>query len=419
MNSGRSSLYALLRYGPARESVEVHPWDRRSRARWLVVPSIELQALIDNLAERLAAPTVLEDDEQRLIAHSSQSGPLDDIRRESILLRYTTPAVRDWFRQFGIVAAKLPLRIPADPEHGILGRLCVPIDHHGLRVGYLWLIDDTRRLDDEAVASAAKAAHHAGLLIFEDLLAERLASGVLEHLLSPAAELRAESARHIAYSGLLGERGQAIAVVAQPISATAHTDHGVIVARYAARDPDTASRRLAEELCQAMTRRMQTTDHAASVVVGIGDPRPTLADAYLSYREARMAARVATTVPTVGPVAVWHDLGVFRTLAQLPVCDEVTSSIDPRFLRLLEHADTAVLVTLETFLDLAGDVKATAESLHVHRGTLYYRLQKAEQVAKDDMRAGADRLALHMGFKLARLAGLYSAPAEVPIAEAR
>jgi len=410
------------------------------------VPSIELQALIDNLAERLAAPTVLEDDEQRLIAHSSQSGPLDDIRRESILLRYTTPAVRDWFRQFGIVTAKLPLRIPGDSEQGILGRLCVPIDHHGLRVGYLWLIDDTRRLDDEAVASAAKAAHHAGLLIFEDLLAERLASGVLEHLLSPAAELRTESARHIAYSGLLGERGQAIAVVAQPIPAAAHpdrsliaeglrdvtrrrahgevcglahTDHGVIVARYAARDPNAAARRLAEELCQAMTRRMQTTDHATSVVVGIGDPRPTLAEAYLSYREARMAARVATTVSTVGPVAVWRDLGVFRTLVQLPVSDEVTSSIDPRFLRLLEHADTAVLVTLETFLDLAGDVKATAESLHVHRGTLYYRLQKAEQVAEADMRAGADRLALHMGFKLARLAGLYSVPAEVPIAEAR
>jgi len=402
----------------------------------LVVPSIELQALIDDLADRLAAPTVLEDDEQRLIAHSSQSGPVDDIRRESILLRYTTPPVRGWFRQFGIVAAKLPLRIPGDPEKGILGRLCVPIDHHGLRVGYLWLIDDTGRLDDEAVASAAKAAHHAGLLIFEDILAERLASRVLEHLLSAAEELRSESARHIAYSGLLGERGQVVAVVVQPISATAnldrsliaeslrdltrrradgevcglaHTDHGVIVARYGARDPAEAARRLAEALCQAMSRRLQTTEEqATSVVVGIGDPRPMLADAYLSYREARMAARVATTVPTVGPVAVWHDLGVFRTLAQLPVCDEVTSSIDPRFLRLLEHADPAVLVTLETFLDLAGDVKATAESLHVHRGTLYYRLQKAEQLAEANMRAGADRLALHLGFKLARLAGLYT-----------
>ena len=67
---------------------------------------------------------------------------------------------------------------------------------------------------------------------------------------------------------------------------------------------------------------------------------------------------------------------------------------------------------LKAFLDLAGDVKATAESLHVHRGTLYYRLQKARKLAGADLGAGPDRLALHLGLKLARLAGIYPVPAE-------
>ena len=67
--------------------------------------------------------------------------------------------------------------------------------------------------------------------------------------------------------------------------------------------------------------------------------------------------------------------------------------------------------TLETYLDLAGDAKASAERLSLHRGTLYYRLQKAERIAGVDMRSGGDRLALHLGFKLARLLGLY--PKEV------
>jgi hypothetical protein len=399
-----------------------------------------LQPLIDDLAERAGAPTVLEDDEQRLIAFSSQSGPVDDIRRESILLRYTRPTVRDWFRQFGIVKATQPLRIPRNPEQGILGRLCVPVDHHGIRVGYLWLIDDAGQLDNEVVEFAVKAARDIGLLIFEDILAERLASGVLEHLLSPAVELRAESARHIGYSGLLAEGGQVVAIVAQPIPLAAgvdrsviaeslrdvtrrrargqmcglvHTDHGVIIERYGPRDPVAGSRRVAEALCNAMSRRMSAAGSCAtSVVAGIGDPRPTLSDAYLSYREARLAGRVAATVTTVGQVASWHDLGVFRSLAQLSMCEEVTSNIDPRLTRLLEHADPAVLETVETFLDLAGDVKATAESLHVHRGTLYYRLQKAEQLAEADLRKGLDRLALHLGFKLARLVGIYAGPAE-------
>lgn len=402
--------------------------------------STELQALIDDLAEQLAAPTVLEDDEQRLIVHSAQSAPIDEVRRESILLRYTPPAVRDWFRQFGIVTAKQPLRIPRDPGRGILGRLCVPIDHQGIRIGYLWLIDDEEQLDAKAVAAAARAARHAGLLIAEEILAERLASGVLDHLLSPTAELRAESARQIADSGLLGQRGQVIAVVAQPVSpaadvdrsvivtslrdvtrrqpsgtvmALAHSDHGVLVARSAGQDPAAEMCPLAEALCQAMSRRMRAGESGAPpVVAGIGDPQAMLANAYLSYREARQAARVAATITTAGPIASWQGLGVFRTLAQLPMCQEVTSSLDPRLVRLIRHCDPAVLVTLETFLDLAGDIKATAECLHVHRGTLYYRLEKAEQLAGMDLRDGQDRLALHLGFKLARLAGVYTGHSE-------
>jgi DNA-binding PucR family transcriptional regulator len=43
----------------------------------------------------------------------------------------------------------------------------------------------------------------------------------------------------------------------------------------------------------------------------------------------------------------------------------------------------------------------------LHRGTLYYRLQKAERIAGVDLRSGGDRLALHLGLKLARLIGLY------------
>jgi len=398
--------------------------------------STELQNLIETLAEQLAAPAVIEDDEQQLIVHSAQSAPVDDVRRECILLRYTRPAVRDWFRQFGITTAQEPLRIPPDPERGILGRLCVPIDHHGARVGYLWLIDDQERLDDDAVAYAAKTASQVGLLIFDDILAERLASGMLDHLLSPAAELRIESVRQITDSGLLSGNGEVIAIVAQPASpscqpdrsviaeslrdvtrrrppgevmALARNNQGVLVARSAGRDLVAEARLLADALCQAMGRRIQAGEPgASSVVAGIGGPQATLADAHLSYREGSQAARVAATITAMGPIASWPELGAYRTLAQLPMCEEVTASLDPRLVRLLRQCDPAVLATLEAYLDLAGDIKATTERLNVYRGTLYYRLQKAEKLADVDLRNGQDRLALHLGFKLARLTGVYA-----------
>ena len=98
---------------------------------------------------------------------------------------------------------------------------------------------------------------------------------------------------------------------------------------------------------------------------------------------------------------------MYRTLAQLPAGAEAAASLDPRLATLLDQADGPVITTLETYLDLAGDAKASAERLSLHRGTLYYRLQKAERIAGVDLRSGSDRLALHLGFKLARLIGLY------------
>jgi hypothetical protein len=68
-----------------------------------------------------------------------------------------------------------------------------------------------------------------------------------------------------------------------------------------------------------------------------------------------------------GPAARWRDLGASRTLAQLPAGAEAAASLDPRLATLLDQADGPVITTLETHLDLAGDAKASAERLSLHR----------------------------------------------------
>ncbi|TYB57487.1 PucR family transcriptional regulator [Nonomuraea sp. PA05] len=62
-------------------------------------------------------------------------------------------------------------------------------------------------------------------------------------------------------------------------------------------------------------------------------------------------------------------------------------------------------VTLEAFLDNAGDVQLTAEQMFVHRTTLYYRLQRIEELTGVQLASGEDRLAFHLGLKVARLLG--------------
>ena len=389
-----------------------------------------LQELVEDLAQQLDAPAVIEDDELRMVAYSPHGVLIDDIRRDSILIKHAPAAVSDWLGRFGLKAAAGPVRIPGDQARGILGRLCVPVSYRGARLGYLWLIDDDERLGKTQVRTAAYAADQAGLLMFGDMLGERMASGVLAHLLSPVDELRADAMRHIDDSGLLGLRGPVIVVVVrtagaaaplpQPVLAEslrdvtrgrsagtviglANPDHGVLVAHD---QGAAAAHDLADAARASLRLRLQPGGNGTSVVAGIGDPS-ILADARGSYRQAKLAARVAATIHGAGPVARWRDLGVYRTLAQLPTDAEAAASLDPRLAALLDHADGPVITTLETYLDLAGDAKASAERLSLHRGTLYYRLQKAERIAGVDLRSGCDRLALHLGFKLARLTGLY------------
>ena len=397
--------------------------------------SATLQELVEDLARQLNAPAVIEDDELRMVASSPHGVLIDDIRRDPILVEHAPAAVSDWLRRFGLEAAAGPVRIPGDRARGILGRLCVPVSYRGARLGYLWLIDDDQRLGGAQVRTAARAADQAGLLMFGDLLGERMASGVLAHLLSPVDELRGDAMRHIDDGGLRGLRGPVIAVVvrtagaaaplSQPVLAEslrdvtrarsagtviglANPDHGVLVAH----DQGAAAvRDLADAARARLLLRLQPGGNGTSVVAGIGDPS-ILADACGSYRQAKQAAWVAARIGRADPVARWRDLGVYRTLAQLPAGAEAADSLDPRLAALLDQADGPVITTLETYLDLAGDAKASAARLSLHRGTLYYRLQKAERIAGVDLRSGGDRLALHLGFKLARLVGLY--PKQVP-----
>jgi PucR C-terminal helix-turn-helix domain/GGDEF-like domain len=180
----------------------------------------------------------------------------------------------------------------------------------------------------------------------------------------------------------------------------ARQDHGVLLVR-APGDDDRSARQVAEEALNMLGSRARTR-----VVAGVGDPQRHLTDTVSSYRQALLAARVAAAVPSVGDVASWSRLGAYRALVQLPPGERCDSCLDPRLVRLLD-ADPDLARTVETYLDLGGDAGRTAEQLNVHRATLYYRLNKAQQLTDANLRDGNDRLALHLGFKLARLIERY------------
>lgn len=396
----------------------------------------ELQEIVDDLAQRLDVPIVLEDPEHRMVVYSSHSDAIDDVRRDTILRREARLEVKEWFRQFGIMQATAPLRIPSHSELGILGRLCAPIWFRSWLLGFLFLIDNDAKLDQAAIGLVQQAARHAGLLLYEEELARRLSASVLSHLLSADADLRGAAARHLIEQGITpADSAHAVVYVRRAddpgspewrehigealfelsrrdghhglVQAARH-DHGVLLVPVAAPDDDQAAVDVAQEILAALERRYRACADGDCVpmrfIAGIGDPQGHLTAAMTSYRQAQLAATVAAAIPSVGDLARWAELGAFRMLAQIPVHEDCERSLDPRLITLL-GTDPDLVRTVEAYLDLAGDAKRTAEYLHLHRATLYYRLDKAQQLTGVDLHDGNDRLALHMSFKLARLAG--------------
>jgi DNA-binding PucR family transcriptional regulator len=144
--------------------------------------------------------------------------------------------------------------------------------------------------------------------------------------------------------------------------------------------------------------------------VAAGEPRAELADAVDSYRQAHKATRVAAGDPCVGATPLWEELGPYRTLARLPLDTLSLDDLHPGLVQLLaDPAADELLHTLEVYFDAGGDARVAADSLALHRASLYQRLHKAERIAGIDIKRGDDRLALHMGLKAARLARLIPA----------
>jgi sugar diacid utilization regulator len=406
----------------------------------------ELQRIVDSLAQSTKRAVSAHDPNRRLLAHSSQSGKIDEVRKESILTRKGPAKGFAWAKTFGIETSEDPVRIPPNNEIGMGPRICAPIRFDGQLLGYLWLIDPDESLPDETIPLIRSAANAAGLAIQQEELMKQIDRGrereLLRDLLSEQSDVRLHAVDDLIESSLLVPLDQVGALVVRPVrDRTAMTtrdtglrarvervmtrvrqrvamrhslqllrpDHGVVLITFSSHEGGCLEE-LGTELQTRMVEALPEDDHWRAVV-GVGDPQATLAESHFSYTQARKAAEVAGLLSAVSPVAKWSDLGVYQTLLQLPLSEVDMTSLHPGLKKLFEARDSHVwLQTLETYLDLGCDARESAKILFINRGTLYHRIHRIEEIAGVHLSSGRDRLALHLGLKLARLAGLLDTP---------
>ena len=337
------------------------------------------------------------------IAYSSQVGELDSVRTASILGRAAPDAARDALFGHGIRSAGEPVRIPAHPGIGMEARLCIPITRGNRRLGYLWLIEDAP-LGDEDLQQAREAAADAATVLQSEadsqLDRRRREQELITALLSAdagAAAAALEADRYLPQRPVLvcvGAPEGAPSDALDRFRARAPAKHalcGEVGGRatvVVAANGSAGGEQLAEAL-----RSVLAPD--APVFVGEGEAVDDLRDAPRSHRHALAALKAAEA-----DVTRWDDLRAQRLLTALPPTAQ--SDLPEGIRQLIEGGHEQLVLTLETYLDHAGDVKQTAAELWLHRTSLYYRLRRIEEIAGVDLTRGEDRLLCHVALRLAK-----------------
>ena len=396
----------------------------------------ELQLIADSLAGRLQRSVAIDDPQMRLLVHTAHGAETVDRHRvQSITHKTTTKEYRDWALHSGVDMASTAVRVPANPDLEVIARVCVPIRGQGILLGYLWLLDADQTVSDIDVDLATMSADLIGRVLHQqwqlgDLHRSRDRE-LLRDLLSGDLAVREPAAHRLIVDGRLPDPAHLAVLTIQthpddPGTETAidlalrHTmarltsAHGIATSSGATgtfllADRQTPPAARLQEIAEDLhTRITKALPGDITVRVGIGPVVDSPAHAYESHIRAQNALKVAARVPEFAAVAPWDALGIYRLLVQLPPERFHDTTIPDGLLRLLDTDDSGTLVdTLEVYLDEATRPTSAIEHLQIHRTSLYYRLHRIEKATGMDLGNGYDRLALHLGIKMARLSGLW------------
>lgn len=391
--------------------------------------SDRLQRELDRLVAVVDRGVSVDDVTGRILAFSARDGAADAARVSAILTRRVSPEVLAWEHSHGIEDARKALRIEANAELGIGPRLCVPLRHEDTLVGFLWVLETASLLDDDAVAVLQESATiiTAALRNLMRMPAARPAVRDLVHARSSRRESACEEFIG-AHPALLTGKVQFWAVAAsqnrqgllplpQPVYLALEarlnsggqessgvlggyvTSRHAIALLWAPSNPTAASTRWRSLLDGALP----AVDEVA-LTSGVSEPTSFTPEMLLAAQQQAVAAAEAAAVDPAMPAELaWADAGVYRQL--VPIASRQPPQPHPALQRLSSQDRGGTLRhTLETYLDLGGDAGATTKVLHLHRTSLYYRLDRIGQLTGLDLREGLIRLDLHLALKLDRLA---------------
>lgn len=390
---------------------------------------------MESLGNRLHRSVAFDDPELKLLAYSPHVNDVDTARTVSILTRSLPHEVVDFVYELGAGTARDLFSVPSRADLGMdIARVAMPVYHHESLFGFIWLLTSEGPVTEEDADAVRQAAESAGVIMHREYLLGSISRSreteLGRDLLDEDRATRRRAAEQLLAENLFVSDAALAMVVAlrcaghvteddrlaldagvefgrrqreqRRVLTVGRLDHAVLIL---SREGSSARQSLFELGSAVRKRVLAETREGTTCWVGIGSAQAGLETVRASYLQASRAAEVASMVKVLGAVVHRTQLGVYGLLASVPA-DQLIEHMHPGVRTLVSRGapgDDTLVHTLETFLDNAGDVKRTSDQLLIHRTSLYYRLKRVKEITELDLSVGDDRLALHLGLKMAQL----------------
>jgi hypothetical protein len=330
--------------------------------------SHDVQRAVGELSNAVGCPVLIEDPDHAPLWWSGQE-TVDEVGLRTILQRTVAPEARAMVSRLRLARATGPVRTPEVPEIGMKERWCVPLRVGRDHLGYLWVVDPRNVVRPDRLGLLQGCADLAAGVLANDQTTvadtDRRRAALVDRL---AHERDAPAARELIELDRL--RHDATVVARAPGGGT-----GWRIGQDVSVDVWTPGARSAES--------------------GTALPLLELGEA---VRRARCVVR-AVRAGARPDERTWQALGAWRMVVDAPV-DLVPAEIHPGVALLRDRSKPDLLDTARAMLDNGDDVNAAASELHIHRTTLYYRLDRIKDVIGVDLRVGHERTELHLALWL-------------------
>jgi purine catabolism regulator len=378
--------------------------------------------LAEMLADLMGHSISIENERFEAIANKNIA-EVDSARRYTILHGRTNPLLIDALEDEYLPKIRETLRpvyLPMIPDVGLeMERLLAPIVVHGEIYGYMWIIADVHVLSQIDMMAIEVGATIAALLMLyqesvqtaEASLKGSLMSQLIEGDINRETILTDQSLRYgvdlrLPYVMMTVETqetqpryvSRVYRVINQVLSqneiqAVAGQFAGQVVILVQANQK-------INELADTLIKRL--TD-IQNVRVGISMTHRDAVNVGRAHQQCVEVLDITHRLGDAKPVQHFVELGYIHTLFHAGVDSLHNNPYVPTLRDLLTEKQADLFHTLETYLDEGGNSVQTADTLHIHRSTLNYRLTRIREICEVELSSPAVRTNLQIAVKLMRL----------------